>query len=92
MDVAIRASDHSLIRVSIPYLVSSLAGYTGQETAFFALIAAVRPKEQTPLVLFEGLPGEFSQHLAFLDSQPTRFSESRAESPVRIRCSLRVGT
>ena len=39
-----------------------LAGYTGQKTALFALIAAVRPKDQTPLVRFEGLPGEFSQH------------------------------
>ena len=39
-----------------------LAGYTGQKTALFALIAAIRPKDQTPLVRFEGLPGEFSQH------------------------------
>jgi hypothetical protein len=39
-----------------------LAGQEGQRTALFALIATVRPNDQTPLVRFEGLPGEFSQH------------------------------
>jgi transposase len=39
-----------------------LEGYKGGKTALYALIAAVRPKKQRPMVRFEGLPGEFSQH------------------------------
>ena len=62
-----------------------LAGYKGQKTALFALIAAVRPKDKTPLVRFEGLPGEFSQHdfgqvdVEYLDGtiQRIRFFASR---------------
>ncbi len=38
------------------------AGYTGHKTAFYALVAAVRPPRATPVVRFDGLPGEFSQH------------------------------
>jgi transposase len=38
------------------------AGYTGHKTAFYALVAAARPKRAAPVVRFEGLPGEFSQH------------------------------
>lgn len=38
------------------------AGYGGHETAFCALVAGVRPPRATPVVRFEGLPGEFSQH------------------------------
>ena len=38
------------------------AGYTGHKTAFYALVAGVRPPRATPVVRFEGLPGEFSQH------------------------------
>lgn len=39
-----------------------LAGYTGKKTAFYALVASLRPPKQRPVVRFEGLPGEFSQH------------------------------
>jgi transposase len=40
-----------------------LAGYTGGKSALYELIAAIRPREALqPLVRFEGLPGEFSQH------------------------------
>lgn len=39
-----------------------LQGYTGGKTAFYALVAELRPKDVRPLVRFEGLPGEFSQH------------------------------
>jgi transposase len=39
-----------------------LAGYSGQKTAFYALVQSLRPSPQTPLVRFEGLPGEFTQH------------------------------
>ncbi len=38
------------------------AGYQGGKTALYALVAAVRPKQIKPLIRFEGLPGEFSQH------------------------------
>jgi transposase len=38
------------------------AGYAGHKTAFYALVAGVRPPRVTPVVRFEGLPGEFSQH------------------------------
>ncbi len=38
------------------------AGYTGGKSALYALARTVRPRVVTPLVRFEGLPGEFSQH------------------------------
>jgi hypothetical protein len=38
------------------------SGYTGGKTALYALVASLRPKRVKPLVRFEGLPGEFSQH------------------------------
>lgn len=38
------------------------AGYTGGKTVVFDAIRSLRPKPQKPLVRFEGLPGEFSQH------------------------------
>jgi transposase len=38
------------------------AGYPGGKTALYALVASLRPKSVKPLVRFEGLPGEFSQH------------------------------
>lgn len=37
-------------------------GYGGGKSALYALAAALRPHPVTPLVRFEGLPGEFSQH------------------------------
>lgn len=39
-----------------------LAGYKGQKTAFYGLVQSLRPTPKTPLVRFEGLPGEFTQH------------------------------
>jgi hypothetical protein len=39
-----------------------LKGYTGHKSALYSLIASVRPRKQKPVVRFEGLPGEFSQH------------------------------
>jgi len=38
------------------------SGYRGGKTALYALVASLRPKVAKPLVRFEGLPGEFSQH------------------------------
>jgi transposase len=37
-------------------------GYQGGKTALYGLVASLRPKSGKPLVRFEGLPGEFSQH------------------------------
>jgi transposase len=51
------------------------AGYTGHKSAFYALVAGARPPRAIPVVRFEGLPGEFSQHdfgqvdVAFVDGR-----------------------
>jgi len=37
-------------------------GYAGNKTAFYAMVAGIRPSRAAPVVRFEGLPGEFSQH------------------------------
>lgn len=37
-------------------------GYDGGKSAFYSLVAAARPPRGAPVVRFEGLPGEFSQH------------------------------
>jgi transposase len=39
-----------------------LAGYSGGKSAVYALAQTLRTRVVTPLVRFEGLPGEFSQH------------------------------
>lgn len=39
-----------------------LRGYGGSKSAMYQLITEVRPKQTKPVVRFEGLPGEFSQH------------------------------
>jgi transposase len=41
---------------------AKLDGFAGKKSAFYALVAGLRPTPATPIVLFEGLPGEFSQH------------------------------
>jgi transposase len=38
------------------------AGYAGGKSALYALIATLRPTPTRPIVRFEGLPGEFTQH------------------------------
>lgn len=37
-------------------------GYAGSKSALYTLIASTRPPRERPVVRFEGLPGEFSQH------------------------------
>jgi transposase len=57
---------------------SKLNGYTGGKTALYTLISALRPKTIRPLVRFEGLAGEFTQHdfghvdVCFLDGAEKR--------------------
>jgi transposase len=41
---------------------AKLAGYPGGKSALYALVRAIRPQAPRPVVRFEGLPGEFSQH------------------------------
>jgi transposase len=53
-------------------------GYGGHKTAFYALVASLRPPRAVPVVRFEGLPGEFSQHdfghveVTFVDGRKKR--------------------
>lgn len=37
-------------------------GYRGGKSAFYSMAAGARPPRSAPVVRFEGLPGEFSQH------------------------------
>lgn len=39
-----------------------LKGYTGGKTAIYQLVSTLRPRPVEPVVRFEGVPGEFSQH------------------------------
>ena len=72
------------------------AGYEGGKTALYALVASLRPKSAKPLVRFEGLPGEFSQHdfgqieVEFVDGSSRRihFFASRLKYSRLIRVSL----
>jgi transposase len=72
------------------------AGYQGGKTALYALVASLRPKLARPLVRFEGLPGEFSQHdfgeveVEFLNGarQRIHFFASRLKYSRLVRVSL----
>lgn len=55
------AVDPDLLAVEI-LRRAKLKGYGGGKTALYDLIRALRPKTVRPLVRFEGLAGEFSQH------------------------------
>jgi transposase len=75
--VEILTGDPDLLSVEI-LRRAKLKGYAGGKTALYELIAAVRPKTVRPLVRFEGLAGEFTQHdfgqvdVRFLDGTKTR--------------------
>ena len=72
------------------------AGYPGGKTALYELVASLRPQVTQPLVRFEGLPGEFSQHdfgqveVQFLNGslQRVHFFASRLKYSRHIRVSL----
>jgi len=57
----ILAGEPSLLSVEI-LRRAKLKGYAGGKTALYELIRHLRPKTIRPLVRFEGLAGEFSQH------------------------------
>src|SRR5215472_11006009 len=71
-------------------------GYQGGKTALYALVASLRPKSAKPLVRFEGLAGEFSQHdfgevdVQFLNGtrQRIHFFASRLKYSRWVRVSL----
>ena len=72
------------------------SGYRGGKTALYALVASLRSKPAKPLVRFEGLPGEFSQHdfgqveVEFRNgaSQRIHFFASRLKYSRLVRVSL----
>jgi transposase len=59
--VEVLTSDPDLLSVEI-LRRAKLKGYAGGKTALYELIRALRPTMIRPLVRFEGLAGEFSQH------------------------------
>jgi transposase len=73
-----------------------LAGYDGGKSALYTLIASVRPTPVRPVVRFEGLPGEFTQHdfgqvdVRFVDGQKKRihFFASRLKYSRWVEVSL----
>jgi transposase len=77
---------------------AGLAGYIGRKSALYALIASVRPRDVVPLVRFDGVPGEFSQHdfgevdVEYLDGteQRVRFFASRLKYSRAVQVSLVV--
>lgn len=72
------------------------AGYQGGKSALYDLVASLRPKPTKPLIRFEGLPGEFSQHdfgevdVQFLNGARERihFFASRLKYSRWVRVSL----
>ena len=75
---------------------AKLAGYDGAKSALYQLVREVRPITPRPLVRFEGLPGEFTQHdfgevvVRFLDgtSQRIHFFASRLKYSRWVEVSL----
>ena len=59
--VAVLAAEPALPTVEVLHRMRE-ARYTGGKTALYELVRELRPKPTVPLVRFEGVPGEFSQH------------------------------
>jgi len=55
------AEDPTLLSVEL-LRRAKLAGYEGGKSALYALVHELRPVRARPVVRFEGLPGEFTQH------------------------------
>ena len=75
---------------------AKLVGYAGAKSALYALVRTVRPTTPRPMMRFEGLPGEFTQHdfgevlVRFLDGRTQRvhFFASRLKYSRWIEVSL----
>jgi transposase len=59
--VEVLAAEPKLPTVEILHRLRGL-GYAGAKTALYEAVRALRPRPVVPLVRFEGVPGEFSQH------------------------------
>lgn len=59
--VEILAADPQLPTIEILHRLRGV-GYPGAKTALYEVVRGLRPRPVTPLVRFEGVPGEFSQH------------------------------
>lgn len=59
--VALLTAEPKLPTVEILHRMRGM-GYTGAKTALYEAVRRLRPRDVVPLVRFEGLPGEFSQH------------------------------
>jgi transposase len=59
--VAVLAAEPKLPTVEVLHRLRGL-GYTGAKTALYEAVRRLRPRPATPLVRFEGVAGEFSQH------------------------------
>jgi transposase len=59
--VELLAAEPALLSVEILRRMK-LTGYRGAKTALYDLVHALRPEPVRPVVRFEGLPGEFTQH------------------------------
>jgi transposase len=87
--------DGSLLSVEL-LRRARLAGYNGGKSALYTLIRRLRPRTVRPLVRFEGLPAEFSQHdfgeviVRFLDGGEARvhFFASRLKYSRWVEVSL----
>lgn len=72
------------------------SGYTGGKSALYELVKELRPERPRPIVRFEGLPGEFSQHdfgevdVKYLDGRVERvhFFASRLKYSRWVQVSL----
>jgi len=58
---AVLAAEPKLPTVEVLYRVRGM-GYAGAKTALYEAVRMLRPRPVTPLVRFEGVAGEFSQH------------------------------
>lgn len=58
---ALLAAEPNLPTVEVLHRLQQV-GYAGGKTALYNLVRTLRPRSTVPLVRFEGLPGEFSQH------------------------------
>jgi len=75
---------------------AKLGGYDGGKSALYELVKELRPEKPRPVVRFEGLPGEFSQHdfgqvdVHFLDGAKRRvhFFASRLKYSRWVQVSL----
>jgi transposase len=76
--VALLTREPDVLSVEILRRAKQQQGYAGGKTALYELIRALRPTTVRPIVRFEGLPGEFSQHdfgqvdVTFLDGREQR--------------------